>query len=522
MRISTSQYYANSVSTYAKGFADTAKTQEQISSGERIQTAADDPVGASKLLKLDQQKSLLTQYSNNMTSITNSLNNEESILSSVNDSLQRARELTIEAGNGGLSDADRQSIASELGEIEDTVYGLMNSKDSSGNYIFAGAKSDVQPYVRNSDGSYTYQGDQTQLSLQVSDTLSMASNDTGYSIFDSAANVSRTQSTLVSPTTDDGRVYVSSGEMTSSTSYNDDFSAGEPYTLTFTSSTQYTLTDKDGNDVTAQSAGNGTIDTSDDDTSSISLYGVEFNVDVSVSDDETSDADALVAGHSFTLSSKPDSISTSRTASNTSTAQITSASISDSTAYTSTFPSTGALIKFTSATEYQVYAQPYSSSSKAIASGTLSGSSITAAGVTFDISGTPEAGDQFSVSSNTNKSQNVLQTLADLRTALNTPVTDTESSTNVKNAVASAIGNIDSAMQQIDTTRGSIGARENAIDVQSSENSSLSLANDSTQSAIGDTDLASATAQLTLQQTMLEASQLAFAKISALSLFDKI
>lgn len=521
MRISTGQYYANSTATYAKGFADTAKTQEQISSGKRIQTAADDPVGASKLLKLEQQKSLLGQYSSNMTGITNSLNNEESVLSSVNDALQRARELTLQAGNGGLSDADRASVSGELGEIEDTVYGLLNSKDSNGNYIFAGSKSGVQPYVRNSDGSYTYQGDQTQLSLQVSDTLSLAAGDTGFSIFDSAANVSRTQSTLVSPATDDGRVYVSSGQMSSSTTYNKNFTAGEPYTLSFTSSSQYTVTDKNGNDVTAQSSGNGTIDTSKDD-SSISLYGVTFNVDVNLTSDETSNADALVAGHSFTLSAKPDSISTSRTASNTSTAQITSASITDTAAYTSTFPSSGAMVKFTSATDYQVYAQPYSSTSKAIASGTLSGSSITAAGVTFDVSGTPAAGDQFSVASNTNKTQNVLQTLANLRTALSTPVTDTASSVAVKNAVASAIGNIDSGMQQIDATRGLIGARGNAIDVQQQENSSLSLANDATQSAIGDTDLASATAQLTLQQTMLQASQLAFAKISQLSLFDKI
>ena len=62
----------------------------------------------------------------------------------------------------------------------------------------------------------------------------------------------------------------------------------------------------------------------------------------------------------------------------------------------------------------------------------------------------------------------------------------------------------------------------NAIDIQSSENVSLGLANTSTQAAIGDTDVATASIDLTFQQSMLQASQLAFVKISQLSLFNKL
>ncbi|RZA19205.1 MAG: flagellar hook-associated protein 3, partial [Proteobacteria bacterium] len=170
MRISTSQYFETSATGYSKNFSDTAKTQAQISSGNRIQSAGDDPVGAAKLLQLQQQSTLLTQYSGNMTSVTNSLTQEESVLDSITTALQRAQELTIQAGNGGLSDADRTSIASEIGEIEKNVLGLLNTKDANGQYMFSGSKTSTPPYVQNSDGSYTYQGDQTQLSLQVSDT----------------------------------------------------------------------------------------------------------------------------------------------------------------------------------------------------------------------------------------------------------------------------------------------------------------------------------------------------------------
>ncbi len=105
---------------------------------------------------------------------------------------------------------------------------------------------------------------------------------------------------------------------------------------------------------------------------------------------------------------------------------------------------------------------------------------------------------------------------------LEKPLDTPEAQAALKAATDSAISNLASARDRIDITRGSIGARANSLEIQAQENESLGLANKSTQSAIGDTDMATATIQLTLQQAMLEASQLAFARISQLSLFDKL
>lgn len=158
MRISTAQYFETSAAKYQNNFSSIVKTQEQITSGVRIQSAGDDPVGAAQLLMLQQQKAMLGQYSTNMGSIKSSLSNQESVLESLNTSIQRGRELALQAGNGGYSDADRKSIASEIGEIEEQVLGLLNSKDPSGNYMFSGSKTLTPPYVRNNDGTYSYQG----------------------------------------------------------------------------------------------------------------------------------------------------------------------------------------------------------------------------------------------------------------------------------------------------------------------------------------------------------------------------
>ena len=526
MRISTSQFFESTSATYQNNFSSVIKTQGQIDSGVRIQTAADDPVGAARLLQLQQQKDMLAQYNTNMNSIKSSLGAQEAVLDSINNSLQKASELALGAGSG-KSDADRLAIANELGSIEEQVFSLLNSKDAAGNYMFSGSKTDTPPYTRNNDGTYSYQGDDTQLNLKVSDTLTLASSDTARSIMEGATNTGRTQATFVpgvdangEPTVNDGKLSVSAGLVTSSAVFNKSFAEGQPYTLKFSSSTQYTLTDRDGNDLTSQVAGNGVFDPTKDGSQSISLRGVSFDITPNLKDVPATERDALVAGRTFTLEAKADTINASRTPSNTSTAQLTESTVTDTKVYGDSFPSNGAVIKFTSATEYEVYAQPLTADSKSIAKGDVASGAL---GVDFKFSGTPEAGDQFVVNRNNHQSQNALDTISQLRKALEIPSDkDPLVQQTQKDAINAAIGNLKNSSAGVDSARGSIGARLKAVDIQADENISLGLANDSTTAAIGNTDMAGASIELAFQKAMLEASQLAFVKISQLSLFNQL
>ena len=563
MRISTAQYFETSAAKYQKNYSDTVKTDAQISSGKRIQTASDDPVGASRLIQLQQQQDLLTQYGDNMSSLKSTLITEESVLSSINNALQTASELAIQAGNGGMADADRTSIANQIGEIEKQVLGLLNTKDSAGQYLFAGSKSSTPPYVQNSDGTYTYQGDETQLSLQVSDTLSLASNDTGYGLTEKTSNASRTQSTykLLQPApnpdptappvpvaVDNGRVLVSSGLMTSQVAYTKDFTQNQPYTVEFVSSTQFKVTGKNADgtdvDVTSELTGNGTFDPKTAGGTTFTLRGVDFEINVKAKDGETAEEfNAAVMQNSFVLENKPDTIGAAAVPGNKSGAQITSASVTDQDAYNRSFPNGGALIKFGEVTAtdvaYSVYAQPYKDGDKPVATGLkpLADTEVAVVGVTFKLATTPDpadptapalvvnpqAGDGFVVQAKSHNTQSVLNTLSQLRQALSKPVVDTENGQYaVEEAVGAAISNLKTSRDQNDLVRGAIGARLSSIDIQATENETISLNNATTQDAIGNTDVSTAAIQLTLQQTMLQASQLAFVKISQLTLFSKL
>ena len=533
MRISTAQYFETSSAKYSDNYSSVVKAQNQASTGVRVETASDDPVAAARLLMLQQQKDMLGQFNGNITSLKNSLTNEESVLGSITLALGKASELALRAG-GSLSDADRKSIADEVGEIENQVLGLLNSKDASGNYLFSGSRTDTPPYSRNSDGTYTYQGDENALSLQVSDTLKISAGDTGKSIIGGAINSSRTQATWIQPATvppappavNDNKVSLSAGLVTSGTDYTKKFADGQPYKLTFTSSTQYKVADKNGNDITSEIPGNGTFDSTKEGNSSVNLRGVKFDITLDLKGVAPGpEADALVKDREFSLAAKPDTFSVSRTPSNASTAQLTNAQVTNQAAYSSTFSSnSGAVIKFTSGTAYQVFAQPYTADSKAIATGdTGGGTTVTAAGVTFDVSGTPQAGDQFAVAASTQKTQNALETLSQLRQTLEQPADGNPAAMlKLKDALDAAVSNFANTSTQIDGVRGSIGARQRALDIQTDENTSIGLANTSTMNDLGNIDTAEAAINLTLQQTMLQASQLAFVKISQLSLFSKM
>jgi flagellar hook-associated protein 3 FlgL len=532
VRISTSQFYNTSSANYQRNFANAVKSQQDASDGLRIRTAADDPVGAARLLQLEQQQNMLKQYSGNITNVRNALGTAESTLNSIGTILQRVNELAISSGNAGFTDADRKANADELASLEDQLFSLMNSRDENGKYLFSGSKGDTPPYVRNADGTYSYQGDQSNLMLQVGDMLSLAANETGYSAFEQALNTSRSETKLTTPAIDDGRVSLSNGQVSGSSLYNDRFRSGEPYSIEFTSSTQFKITDSNGNDVTLEASQGGKFDPQGENTT-INFRGVDLRLDISFKDGDDADRDAAIAGHVFTLSAKQDTITGTRSPGNgPSASQVTGASITDQALYDAAFPGGGAILKISDSdpTQFDLYAAPMSADSRPIGSGTLAGTgtagdpyTATAAGVTFELSTAPDAGDSFAVKADTHQTQNVLDTIGQLRKALSTPVdSDPVARQNFKAALDSAIGNVGSAMNQVSASISSIGGRGAALDVQAETNEALGTENTKTQSSIRESDPAEVMLRLQMQSNMLQASLQAYVKISGLSLVNYI
>jgi flagellar hook-associated protein 3 FlgL len=182
--------YNAGVSAINRQTADLLHLQQQVSTGRRIVTPADDPVAAARALEVQQAQDVLTQYSTNQGNAQDALNLEEAQLNSVTDMFGRLRQLTVQAGNDPLSANDRRSIALELRSRFDELMGIANSTDGSGQYLFSGFQGSTTPFSGNIDalinGTSTevqYAGDDGQRTLQVSPTRNLAISDAGNDVF---------------------------------------------------------------------------------------------------------------------------------------------------------------------------------------------------------------------------------------------------------------------------------------------------------------------------------------------------
>jgi flagellar hook-associated protein 3 FlgL len=183
MRISTNTMYEAGVSRVTELQSGMLKTQQQLSTGRRILSPADDPVAAARALDLTQGQSINTQFAANRVNAKNSLSLEEGVLQSVTSLIQDVKTQTVEAGNGAYDDTQRKFIATNLRGRLDELMGLANSRDGVGNFMFSGYQTTAQPFSPAATGAQ-YAGDQGQRLLQVGPARQMAISDAGDAVFD--------------------------------------------------------------------------------------------------------------------------------------------------------------------------------------------------------------------------------------------------------------------------------------------------------------------------------------------------
>lgn len=182
MRISTNSMFEVAVSRINDQQAGLSKIQQQLSSGQRILTPADDPIGATKVLNLSQGQAMNAQFTDNRTSAKASLNQQEGVLQGVTSLLQDVRTQVLAAGAGTLDATSRKFIATELRSRLQELTGLANSRDGVGNYMFAGFKDTAQPFS-GTGAATAYNGDNGQKLLQVGAGRQLPVNDSGESVF---------------------------------------------------------------------------------------------------------------------------------------------------------------------------------------------------------------------------------------------------------------------------------------------------------------------------------------------------
>ncbi len=209
-----------------------AKTQTQLSSGQQIQNAADDPVGMAQVNQLGSQMSASQQYSTNGNAVNTNLQLEEQALTDATNVLQSARDLAVQANNGSLTTADRQEIATQLQQLLQDLIGIGNRADANGNYLFGGYSDTTQPFAQSA-GGVSYAGTQGVRQVQISANHCVSAGDSGASVFMNIPAGNGTFTTAAAAA-NSGTASIDGGTVTNAAAWVPD-----TYTITFTSPTQY-------------------------------------------------------------------------------------------------------------------------------------------------------------------------------------------------------------------------------------------------------------------------------------------
>jgi flagellar hook-associated protein 3 FlgL len=396
MRISSSVLAQQAVDSMLSQQVAIATTQNQITSGQRMQTAADDPVAWAQVMGLNDASAATANYQANVTTVTQRLNLETSTLNSVTDLLSSVSQLAIQANSPTLNAQDRQNIATQLTQLKQQLLGYANTQDSGGHYIFAGSASSVAPFSSASAG-VSYNGNQAQRTVTIGQNRSVADGDSGSSVFMSARS------------------------------------------------------------------GNGTF--------AVSAAGA-----------------------------------------NAGSAALTGTNVIDS----SLWDGGQYNVSFNSG-NYQVT----DAGNNVVASGAYAaGSAVRFRGVEVTFSGAPANGDSFGIGPS--QAKDVFSTIQDLITAVKSPQTTPAQIAQSRTSLFGAQQALSNAYDQVNTINSTVGSRLIAVNSASVSLSQQSVDVQQAVTNLAGTDLARAASQLSLQSTVLQATQLAFTKVQGLSLFNYI
>lgn len=262
--ISTFTFQTNALDQLDALSTELSKTQLELSTGYRIQTAADDPAGMAQVNQLNMALSASQQYVSNGNLAGANLKLEAQALTDATNLLQSARDLAVQANNASLSATQRQDIAAQLSQQLQQLVAVGNRTDGNGNFLFSGYAATTQPFAQTGN-AVSYSGADQTSQIQVSENLRISGGDTGSSVFMGIPTGNGTFTTAAG-SGNAGSASIGPGTVTSPSQWVPD-----TYTINFTDPTDYTVKDSSGTLVTQ-----GTYDSTTGGT--ISFNGIQVAI----------------------------------------------------------------------------------------------------------------------------------------------------------------------------------------------------------------------------------------------------
>lgn len=177
MRINTNTAAMNTYTKYSAAANAKASALEKLSSGSRINTAADDAAGLAISNKMTAQISGMKQARSNAQDGISLLQTAEGALEETQKMLNRMRDLSLQASNGTLQSEDRQEIALEMNTLASNIDAISKNTKFNGLTLFGTGTASASG-SSPSTTSFQFQvgansGETTSVTIQSMDSKSL-------------------------------------------------------------------------------------------------------------------------------------------------------------------------------------------------------------------------------------------------------------------------------------------------------------------------------------------------------------
>ncbi|MHC4592117.1 MAG: flagellar hook-associated protein FlgL [Planctomycetota bacterium] len=196
MRVTQNMLDRNLIHSMQQNLEYLAKLNEQLSSGNRVNTVSDDVPVARRIMFLQRENQQLDTYLSNISSVDAMLSFATSTLETVSETVIRIKELATQAATETYTDMERQIMAEGVDNLLGTLV-LLANVENEGNYMFSGEAIHTAPYAVSLDlagdiQSVTYQGQMITTEVDVGPGTTSEMNLVGATIFQGAGDLFET------------------------------------------------------------------------------------------------------------------------------------------------------------------------------------------------------------------------------------------------------------------------------------------------------------------------------------------
>lgn len=181
MRITNNMLINNMLSNLNTNLDRMSRYQTQLATGKKITLPSDDPIVASRSLKLRTDVAEIKQYQRNVDDAVSWMEITETTLGQMGEVIHRARELTVQSANGTTTTEDLDKAKKEIEQLKIQMTHMANTA-YAGRYIFSGFKTDKP--LMDDDGVFQVdiaKSEQIRFEIGIGDDIHV--NVTGSDLF---------------------------------------------------------------------------------------------------------------------------------------------------------------------------------------------------------------------------------------------------------------------------------------------------------------------------------------------------